>query len=448
MFSDDVAISVKNLSKRFELYGNPRDRLKQFVLPRLQRLAGQQPKQYFGEFWALKDVSFEIKKGETVGIIGRNGSGKSTLLQIICGTLSPTSGEVETRGRIAALLELGSGFNPEFTGRENVRMSCALLGLTPEETNARFDEIAAFADIGDFIEQPVKTYSSGMFVRLAFSVNLVTRPQILIVDEALSVGDIAFQAKCITALNRLRSGGATILFVSHDMGTIKSLCSHAIYLEKGNLVNFGPAPEIAEQYIALMREEINSLIVKPTKRLGNDNQDFDHKLMEELEMFFSEQNEFQKRASMFRYGSGEARLTYVEVINANGQCTNTVDFDELITIKCYILFRTDISLAVAYYVQDNKKIKLIGGWNYDLGIDLIEGKAGEKIIVTFTTTVPLQEGDYSIEVELSYPVIVDQVSTFIDVVNDAVVIRVGPRHPIKVWSKVFLPAQVRVDRIG
>ncbi len=167
--SSDIAIKVENLSKCYQIYDTPRDRLKQFVLPRMQRVIGKQPKQYFREFWALKDISFEIRKGETIGVIGKNGSGKSTLLQIICGTLSPTTGEIITNGRIAALLELGSGFNPEFTGRENVYMSCTLLGLNKEETDARFDDIATFADIGDFIEQPVKTYSSGMFVRLAFA---------------------------------------------------------------------------------------------------------------------------------------------------------------------------------------------------------------------------------------------------------------------------------------
>ena len=189
MSSEDLAISVKNLSKCYQIYAQPRDRLKQFVLPQLQRFTGQAPKSYFSEFWALRDVSFDIKKGEVVGIIGRNGSGKSTLLQIICGTLHPTSGDIQTHGRIAALLELGSGFNPEFTGRENVYMNAAVLGLTSQEVDARFDAIAAFAEIGAFMEQPVKVYSSGMMVRLAFAVAINVEPEILIVDEALSVGD-------------------------------------------------------------------------------------------------------------------------------------------------------------------------------------------------------------------------------------------------------------------
>ncbi|MBI3442008.1 MAG: ABC transporter ATP-binding protein [Proteobacteria bacterium] len=230
MSSNDIAIRVSNLSKCYHLYDAPRDRLKQFVAPRLQRLVGQNAKQYFREFWALKDVSFEVKKGETVGIIGRNGSGKSTLLQIICGTLTPTSGTVETSGRIAALLELGSGFNPEFTGRENVYMNAAVLGLSKEEVDKRFDDIAAFADIGQFIEQPVKTYSSGMVVRLAFAVIAHVNADILIIDEALAVGDTFFNQKCMRFLREFREKG-TILLVSHDTASVMALCDKAILLK-------------------------------------------------------------------------------------------------------------------------------------------------------------------------------------------------------------------------
>ncbi|NJA04847.1 MULTISPECIES: ABC transporter ATP-binding protein [unclassified Methylomonas] len=244
----DIAIKVENLSKCYQIYNQPHDRLKQSIYPRLQRLIGQQPRQYFREFWALKDVSFEIKKGETVGIIGRNGSGKSTLLQMICGTLNPTSGNIQTQGRIAALLELGSGFNPEFTGRENVYMNAAVLGLSKEEIDARFDDIIAFADIGEFIEQPVKTYSSGMMVRLAFSVAINGEPEILIVDEALSVGDIAFQNKCIERLKFLTSRGVTILFVSHDLSTLQMICSHVFWLDKGHLIAQGDSVQIAQEY--------------------------------------------------------------------------------------------------------------------------------------------------------------------------------------------------------
>ena len=248
----DVAISVQNLSKCYQIYENPRDRLKQFVMPRMHRISGNKPKQYFKEFWALKDVSFEIKKGETVGIIGRNGSGKSTLLQMICGTLNPTSGSVQTNGRIAALLELGSGFNPEFTGRENVYMNAAVLGLSLDEVDRRFDDIAAFADIGQFIEQPVKTYSSGMMVRLAFAVQAAVDPDILIVDEALAVGDEKFQRKCYARLEDLKSRGTSILFVSHSTTSIIELCDRCLLLDHGERLMCGPAPKAITAYQKLI----------------------------------------------------------------------------------------------------------------------------------------------------------------------------------------------------
>ena len=246
--TNDIAIRVEKLSKCYQIYDQPRDRLKQFVLPRLQRTVGMQPKQYFREFWALKDVSFEVKKGETVGIIGRNGSGKSTLLQMICGTLNPTSGNIQTQGRIAALLELGSGFNPEFTGRENVYLNAAVLGLSQEEIDSRFGDIVAFADIGDFIEQPVKTYSSGMMVRLAFAVIAHVDADILVVDEALAVGDAVFTQKCMRFIRSFQQEG-TLLFVSHDMGSVTGLCRRAAWLDRGRLAIDGKAKSVCQAYL-------------------------------------------------------------------------------------------------------------------------------------------------------------------------------------------------------
>lgn len=242
--TNDIAIKVENLSKCYQIYDKPHQRL-------LQGFLGSK-KQYYQEFWALKDVSFEIKKGETVGIIGRNGSGKSTLLQIICGTLTPTSGSVETYGRVAALLELGSGFNPEFTGVENVYMNASVLGLSQGEISARFEEIAAFAEIGEFINQPVKTYSSGMMVRLAFAVAINVDPEILIVDEALSVGDELFQRKCFSRIETIRANGATILFVSHSGGTIVELCDRAILLDSGEKLAAGIPKQIVGRYQKLL----------------------------------------------------------------------------------------------------------------------------------------------------------------------------------------------------
>ncbi|WMD19370.1 ABC transporter ATP-binding protein [Achromobacter seleniivolatilans] len=237
-FDSDV-IRVDSLSKCYQIYDRPHDRLKQFVAPRMRSMLGRPPVNYFREFWALRDVSFNVGRGETVGIIGRNGSGKSTLLQMICGTLAPTSGKVETNGRVAALLELGAGFNPEFTGRENVFLNAMVLGLNQAEIESRFDAIAAFADIGQFIEQPVKHYSSGMYARLAFAVAINVDPDILVVDEALAVGDEPFQRKCFARIDAIKNRGATILFVSHSGAAIINLCDRAVLLNAGERLYTG-----------------------------------------------------------------------------------------------------------------------------------------------------------------------------------------------------------------
>lgn len=244
--ADEAVISVQGVGKMYLLYDKPQDRLKQALFWRLGKSFGR-------AFWALRDVSFEVKRGESVGIIGRNGSGKSTLLQIIAGTLQPTTGSVQVNGRVAALLELGSGFNPEYTGRENVYLNGAILGLSREAIDARFDEIAAFADIGEFIEQPVKLYSSGMVMRLAFAVQAHLDAEVLIVDEALSVGDLHFQHKCMRRIKKLVDGGMTLLFVSHSTETVKRFCRRGLWLESGAAKYFGEAGVAAEKYLAFMR---------------------------------------------------------------------------------------------------------------------------------------------------------------------------------------------------
>ncbi len=248
----DAAIRVRAVSKHYLLFERPDQRLKQMLVPRLQRLVGLPPKQYYRDFAALSGVSFEVRHGETVGIAGRNGSGKSTLLQIICGTLRPNEGSVEVNGRIAALLELGAGFNPEFTGRENVYINGAILGLTRSEVDERFDAIARFADIGAFIDQPVKTYSSGMYVRLAFSTAINVDPDILVVDEALSVGDEAFQRKCFARIEEIQERGGTILFVSHNPQSILQLCSRALLIDGGELLLDADPKTVVSQYQRLI----------------------------------------------------------------------------------------------------------------------------------------------------------------------------------------------------
>ena len=248
MSSELPAIRVQGLSKQYQLYDRPIDRLKQFLLPRLRRVVGRRARIYFREFTALNDVSFSVARGEAVGIIGRNGSGKSTLLQLICGTSFPSAGTVATNGRVAALLELGSGFNPEFSGRENVFLNAAMYGLSREDTERRFDAIAAFADIGDHLDQPVKTYSSGMYVRLAFAVIAHVDADILVIDEALAVGDAIFTQRCMRFIRGFLEHG-TLLFVSHDTASVQSLCNRALWLERGQIRELDDARTVSENYL-------------------------------------------------------------------------------------------------------------------------------------------------------------------------------------------------------
>jgi lipopolysaccharide transport system ATP-binding protein len=255
--TNEIAIRANNLGKNYRIYSKPQDRLKQALW--------RGRKQYFHEFWALRDISFEVKRGETLGIIGCNGSGKSTLLQIISNTLTPTTGSVEVYGRIAALLELGAGFNPEFTGRENVYMNGAILGFSRQEMNDRFAEIEAFADIGEFIEQPVKTYSSGMYVRLAFAVQACVEPDILIIDEALAVGDIFFQQKCHARMAELLKCNTAIVLVSHDMAVIEKYSNQVLLLNKGNLLFIGQPNEAVERYYQVNHFTDDSISVRPSQ---------------------------------------------------------------------------------------------------------------------------------------------------------------------------------------
>jgi lipopolysaccharide transport system ATP-binding protein len=245
--SSELAVETRGLGKAYPIYRRPQDRLKQL-------LWGGKGRRYYEEFWAVRDVDLGVRRGETVGIVGPNGSGKSTLLQMICGTLRPSEGEVKLRGRVAAMLALGSGFNPEFTGRENVHVGASVLGLSAAETGARFDAIAEFADIGAFMDQPLKRYSSGMHARLAFALCANVDADVLVVDEILSVGDAAFQQKCMRYLNRFRMRG-TLLFVSHDNGAVAKLCDRALWLDRGNVRGLGSAKDICRLYLAAQAEE-------------------------------------------------------------------------------------------------------------------------------------------------------------------------------------------------
>lgn len=250
MSFNELAIKAQGLSKCYHIYAAPRDRLKQFIHSKIAALFRLPSRKNYREFWALDNATFQVKKGESFGVLGRNGAGKSTLLQILCGTLQPTSGTVEIYGRVAALLELGAGFNPEFSGKDNIYLNASVLGLSDTEISERYDSICAFADIGDFVDQPVKTYSSGMFVRLAFAIAIHVEPDILIVDEALSVGDIAFQNKCILKIRELRDRGTTLLFVTHDLSTLQLICDRVAWIRNGQIVRIGSPVDVCQEYYA------------------------------------------------------------------------------------------------------------------------------------------------------------------------------------------------------
>lgn len=407
MSSNNIAIRVTNLSKCYEIYSTPRDRLKQFVAPRLQRLAGKSPKQYFREFWALKDVSLEVKIGQTVGIIGRNGSGKSTLLQMICGTLSPSGGSVQTNGRVAALLELGSGFNPEFTGRENVYMNASVLGLSNEEITARFDDIVDFADIGDFIEQPVKTYSSGMMVRLAFAVIAHIDADILVIDEALAVGDTFFTQKCMRFLREFMQSG-TVLFVSHDTASIKSLCTHVIWLEHGNVIQEGSPKEVCESYLEATYESQQGKStakqkaikkLEPTISPGDLSLDSTHQpeLPKDIRVF-----KFNPDAASF--GTGGASISDVYLLDENANSLTWIAGGETVILKIEAHVHSEIdSPIVGFFVKDRLGQMLFGDNSYlDYKDNSVACSVGGTLRATFSFKMPLlPAGDYSVTVAIA-----------------------------------------------
>lgn len=393
--SSDIAIKVENLSKCYQIYEQPRDRLKQFVMPRLQRGLGKQPQQYYREFWALKDVSFEVKKGETVGIIGRNGSGKSTLLQIICGTLNPTVGTVTTHGRIAALLELGSGFNPDFTGRENVYMNAAVLGLSNDEIDQRFDAIAAFADIGEFIEQPVKTYSSGMMMRLAFAVSIYVDPTILVVDEALAVGDIAFQHKCFQRIRELRDRGVTILFVSHDLGSIAEFCMRALVLNNGVCVFFGSPVEAVNRFKRLMMP--SQTIGHPATVNSMENRDiFKHARAFPLHL------NYRCNADKDEYGDGAAMIFDWGILGSDGCPVYTFDSNDFVEIVIFVRFeRHCASPIIGYFLSDAKGREIVGTNTLYEGVDIHISKVNQEICVRFKQRLQIAPGEYFLNIGCS-----------------------------------------------
>ena len=376
-----TALRVENVSKQYRIYATPGDRLKETLTRgRLKK---------HREFWALKDISFEIEKGTTTGIIGPNGSGKSTLLQIITGTLEPTHGEVWHEGKIAALLELGAGFNPEFTGLENTFMNASLMGFSRRETEALLPEIERFAEIGQFIHQPVKTYSSGMYVRLAFAIAISASPDILIIDEALAVGDAIFQHRCMRRVKQMQESGVTIFFVSHEPGAVRALCSRAILLNGGKMIADGSPPDVLSRYqkiIMAREEEYEAAAPEPMPELA------------EAEPPIEEVGDASLRP-VFRHGDGSAEVLSAELLNAADQRIEMVESGEPVAVRFRIRFENDVEDPVFGFLIRNRHGIHIYGTNTDLqALHFGAVGPGEIFEITFRFECWLAPDSYSITV--------------------------------------------------
>lgn len=361
MHSEEITVSVRDLSKSYRIFGHPGERLKQAMTFGLKR--------YHREFTALKDISFDIKKGETVGIIGRNGSGKSTLLQLICGILKPSSGSAHANGRISALLELGAGFNPEFTGRENVYFQGALMGMNAETMDERFTDIAEFAAIGEFIDQPVRTYSSGMYVRLAFSVAIHVQPDILVVDEALSVGDVAFQHKSRRRVQELIDTGTSLLLVSHDRNMITSTCSRCILLDNGRMIMDGLPSDVFDYY--------HALIAKGSEHI--------------------QQNHLDSGRSQVVSGTGEARVESIRMLDSDGKELGNLEVGMPVVLEFRVrAFQPIPRLVLAFAIRDRLGQTMFNTNTNCFGKSPENVRADTELVFRFCMNANLGPGSYSI----------------------------------------------------
>lgn len=418
MSSENIAISINNVSKVFHVYEKPTARLAQMLLPKIGKIAPGHSREgrwgmsrFSREFWALRELSFEVKRGDSLGIIGRNGSGKSTLLQIIAGTLMPSSGDVRVNGRVAALLELGSGFNPEFSGRENVILNGMILGLSRREILERFDDIAAFADIGEFLEQPVKTYSSGMMLRLAFAVQTQIKPDILIVDEALSVGDALFQKRCFQQMESLRNNGCTLLFVSHDQESIRTLTSHALLLRDGLSRAYGPSSEVLLEYRRQMHDD-ESAYYRLLTDSATSGETSSVPPLAELE---AESKQVHSAAEdRYSFGDMECTIGEVKVFDAKDQeCSYFYPGDRIRIQVAVAVHRALSGLNVNLRLRNKEGVKMYswGTLNQDMVL-LANGsamprvwdrtfQAGESFLVNFEFDCTLGMNFYEVQASVS-----------------------------------------------
>ena len=381
LMGEGVAIKARNLSKTYKLYSRHADRVKEAFHPFRKR--------FHHLFNALNDVSLDVDRGETVGIIGRNGSGKSTLLQIICGVLQPSSGSIWTNGRISALLELGAGFNPQFTGRENVYVNGAILGLSHHDIERCLPQIVDFADIGEFIDQPVKNYSSGMYVRLAFAVAINVSPDILVVDEALAVGDTLFQSKCFAKFKELQGKGITILFVTHALDLITRYCSSAYLLEGGSIHASGKTKDVVDEY--------NRLIVKCSRRSSDEaiRTDETGRIRKERQW----EGLFQINLNENRYGNGKAEIFEAGIFDSDGRALQTLMQRHVYEFRLKVRFKNAIHEPIfAYTIKDIKGFDISGTNTLYQNIDTGTVHEGDVLLAIFKTKILLNAGGYLLSV--------------------------------------------------
>ncbi len=384
---NEVAIRVDDVSKLYKLYDKPSDRLKESL--------GLTRKKLYKEHYALHNVSFDVKRGETVGIIGTNGSGKSTILKIITGVLNPSGGHVEIDGRISALLELGAGFNMEYTGIENIYLNGTMIGFSREEIDAKMQDILDFADIGDFVHQPVKTYSSGMFVRLAFAVAINIDPEILIVDEALSVGDVFFQAKCYKKFEDFKKMGKTILFVSHDLGSISKYCDRVVLLNRGKKLAEGTPKEMVSMYKRIMVNQDKAEEIAAHQMDMSSLEEEDEKEIKEAACEGQWKNHYNLNPDVDEYGNGAAEIEDFAIIDENGNYTNAIVKGTRFRLKSKVKFKQDIHDPIFTYTFKNIQGVAITGTNtmYEKK-DVPLAKEGETYVATFEQDMFLQGGEY------------------------------------------------------
>lgn len=377
----DIAIKVENISKVYKLYDRPIDRLRESLSIKKTR--------YHKEYYALQNISFEVNKGETVGIVGTNGAGKSTLLKIITGVLNQSTGNIEVNGKISALLELGAGFNPEYTGIENIYLNGTMVGYTKEEIDEKVDNIREFADIGDFINQPVKMYSSGMFARLAFAVAINIEPDILIVDEALSVGDIAFQNKCFRKFNELKERGITILFVSHDINSVKQMCSRVLWIESGNQKMFDNKEDVCNAYMDAQRIETNNY----TNQDHNINVGFMNIKEKSSKKYYPALNN-----KTDRFNSKEVKIEACFFTNDLNQIINELEVNKTYTMHIAVRMLKDMeNLIVGVSIENSKGLPIFGMNNYIHGKKLLNGIKNEIIEICYKFKLPkLMKGSYTL----------------------------------------------------